>query len=77
MTLFKALTGGAFDHLNWEYSWEFDQNISKKLNAPEFGRERGGMGGFGIERYITRRSVFILEGYSFFFIAGHKSRDSK
>ena len=47
LTLFKALTGGAFDRLNWQHSGEFDQNFSKKSNAP------GGMGGFGIDRYIT------------------------
>jgi len=54
-TLFKALTGGAFDRLNWQHSGEFDQNFSKKSNAPGFARGRGGgsMGGFGIDRYIT------------------------
>ena len=51
MTLFKALTGGAFDRLNWQHSGEFDQNFSKKSNARGFAR--GGMGGFGIDRYIT------------------------
>ena len=50
MILFEALTGGAFDHLNWQYSREFDQNFSKKSNAPGFAW--GGMGGFGIDRYI-------------------------
>ena len=51
MTLFEALTGGAFDRLNWQHSEEFDQNFSKKSNARGFAR--GGMGGFGIDRYIT------------------------
>ena len=51
MTLFEALTGGAFYRLNWQYSGEFDQNFSKKSNAPGFFP--GGMGGFGIDRYIT------------------------
>ena len=51
MTLFEALTGGAFDHINWQHSGEFDQNFSKKSNAPGFARG-GGMGGFGIDRYI-------------------------
>ena len=32
MTLFEALTGGAFDDLNWQHSGEFDQNFSKKSN---------------------------------------------
>jgi len=52
LTLLKALTGGAFDCLNWQHSWEFDQNFSKKSNAPGFARKGGGgMGGFGIDRY--------------------------
>ena len=42
MTLFEALTGGAFDRLNWQHSGEFDQNFSKKSNAPGFARGRGG-----------------------------------
>ena len=50
LTLFEALTGGAFDRLSWQHSGEFDQNFSKKSNAPGFAR--GGMGGFGIDRYI-------------------------
>ena len=48
LTLFEALTGGAFDRLNWQYSGEFDQNFSKKSNARGFARG-GGMGGFGID----------------------------
>ena len=36
LTLFEALTGGAFDHLNWQHSGEFDRNVSKKSNAPGF-----------------------------------------
>ena len=50
LTLFEALTGGAFDRLNWQHSGEFDQKFSKKSNARGFAR--GGMGGFGIDRYI-------------------------
>ena len=50
MTLFEVLTGGAFDRLNWQHSGEFDQKFSKKSNARGFAR--GGMGGFGIDRYI-------------------------
>ena len=49
LTLFEALTGGAFDR---QHSGEFDQNFSKKTNAPGFSRG-GGMGGFRIDRYIT------------------------
>ena len=36
LTLFEALTGGAFDCLNWQHSGEFDQKFSKKSNAPGF-----------------------------------------
>ena len=42
----EALTGGAFDRLNWQHSGEFDQNFSKKSNAQVFAR-RGGGGGDG------------------------------
>ena len=49
MTLFEAQTGG-----------EFDQNFSKKSNAPGFAR-RGGMGGFGINRYITYSVTKIIQ----------------
>ena len=55
MTLFEAQTGGAFDRLNWQHSREFDQNFSKKSNAPQ----GGGMGGFGIDRYIIVESVLL------------------
>ena len=53
LTLSEALTGGAFDRLNWQHSGEFDQNFLKKSNARGFARGGGGgMGGFGIDRYI-------------------------
>ena len=42
LTLFEALTGGAFDRLNWQHNGEFDQNFSKKSNAPGFSRGGGG-----------------------------------
>ena len=50
---------GAFDRLNWQHSGEFDQNFSKKSNAWGFawGFAQGGMGGFGIDRYITRHKL--------------------
>ena len=38
MALFEALTGGAFDRLNWQHSGEFDQNFSQKSNARGFAR---------------------------------------
>ena len=39
LTHFEALTGGAFDRLNFQHSGEFDQNFSKKSNARGFARE--------------------------------------
>ena len=45
LTIFEALTGGAFDLLNWQHSGEFDQKFSKKSNARRFAP--GGGGGFG------------------------------
>ena len=42
LTLVEALTGVAFDRLNWQYSGEFDKNFSKKSNAPGFARRGGG-----------------------------------
>ena len=38
LTLFETLTGGAFDRQKWQHSGEFDQNFSKKSNAPGFAR---------------------------------------
>ena len=38
LTFFEALTGGAFDPLNWQHSWEFDQNFKKKSNAWVFAQ---------------------------------------
>ena len=42
LTLLEALKGGAFDRLIWQHSGEFDQNFSKKSNAPGFARGGGG-----------------------------------
>ena len=45
LTLFgssKALTGWAFDRPNRQRGGEFDQNFSKKSNAPGFARGGGG-----------------------------------
>ena len=53
LTLFEGPTGGAFDSQNWQHSGEFDQNFSKKSNAPGFSRGAGGMGSFRMDRYIT------------------------
>ena len=41
MTLFEALTGGAFDRLKWQHSGELDQNFSKKSNARGFAQGGG------------------------------------
>ena len=55
LTLFEALTGRAFDRLNWQHSGEFDQNFTKKSNVRGFAHGGGGgMGGFGIDRYIIK-----------------------
>ena len=51
-TLFEAQTGGAFDRLNWQHSGEFDQNFSKKVKRRGVC-PGGGMGSFGIDRYIS------------------------
>jgi len=60
LTIFKALTGGAFDRLKWKYGGEFDQKFSKKSSAPGFS-QGGGLGGFGIDRFITSRNVFYIK----------------
>ena len=59
MTLFEALTGGAFDRLNWQHSGEFDQNFSKKSNARGFCPGGGAMSGFRIDRYIITQ-LFVI-----------------
>jgi len=61
LNLFKALTGGAFDRLNWQNSREFDQNFSKKSNAPGVCPGGGGMGGFGIDLYIISQLSIISQ----------------
>ena len=52
LTLFEALTGRAFDRLNWQHSGEFDLNFSKSQMPGCL--PGGGMGGFGIDRYIRQ-----------------------
>ena len=44
LTFFEDLTGGAFDHLNWQHSREFDQNFQKSQMPWGF---LGGEGGYG------------------------------
>ena len=59
LTLFEAPTGGAFDRLNWQHSGEFDQNFSKKSNAPGFAW--GGGGAWAVLEWTgTLDSSFIL-----------------
>jgi len=48
--LLYMLESGAFDRRNWQNSGEFDQNFLKS-QMPRGGG--GGMGGFGIDRYIN------------------------
>ena len=54
----EALTGGAFDRLNRQRGGEFDQNFSKKSNAPGFARG-GGMGGLELTGTFTGISKFV------------------
>ena len=57
MTLFQALTGGAFDHLNWQHSREFDQNFSKKSNARGFVWGGGGYGGISMTKFNNQELI--------------------
>ena len=64
MTLFEALTGGAFDRLNWQHSGEVDQNFSKKSNAPGFAGGGGGwrgMSGSEIDWYISPQHILCTK----------------
>ena len=54
------MVGGGFDHLNCQYTEEFDKNASKKSLMPG-GFTGGGMGGFGIDWYI--KPVFSKVNY--------------
>ena len=63
LTPFEALMGGAFERLNWRHSGEYDQKFSKKSNAPGFAPGGGGMGGFGIDRYI-RVELYLRTGFT-------------
>ena len=52
LTLFEALTGGAFDRENGNIAGNLTK-IFQKSQMPR-GLPGGGMGGFGIDRYINR-----------------------
>ena len=54
LTLFEALTGGAFDRLTGNIAGNLTK-IFQKSQMPR-GLPGGGMGGFGIDRYITYES---------------------
>ena len=53
LTLLEALTGGAFDRQNCNIAGNLTK-IFQKSQMPG-GLPVGGMGGFGIDRYITHR----------------------
>ena len=51
LTLFEALTGGAFDRLTGNIAGNLTK-IFQKSQMPR-GLPGGGVGGFGIDRYIS------------------------
>ena len=59
LTLFEALTGGAFDHLNWQHSGEFDQIFQKSQMHRGLPGGRG-TGSFGIDRYIMSQLIMLM-----------------
>ena len=58
LTLLEALTGGAFDRLNWHIAGHLTE-IFQKSQMPG-GLPGGGMGGFGIDRTLCRFYCFYL-----------------
>ena len=55
LTLFEALTGGAFDRQNGNIAGNFTK-IFQKSQMPR-GLPAGEMGGFGIDRYIKQATT--------------------
>ena len=55
LTLFGALTGGAFDRLTGNIVGNLTKIFQKSQMPGGFARGGGGMGGFGIDRYIILR----------------------
>ena len=51
LTIFEALTGGAFDRLTGNIAGNLTK-IFPKSQMPRGLHGGGGMGGFGIDRYI-------------------------
>ena len=62
LTLSEALTAGgeAFDCLNWQHSRKFDENFSKKSNAPGFAQE-GGWGFVVLDLTGTLKHGFTVQ----------------
>ena len=58
MTLFQALTGGAFDRLNCNIAGNLTK-IFQKSQMPG-GLPGGSMGGFGIDRYISLNANYFM-----------------
>ena len=56
LTLFEALTGGAFDPQNGNIAG----NLTKKSQMPR-GLPGGGMGDFGFDRYIIKPAPSIMK----------------
>ena len=56
LTLFEALTGGAFDRQNCNTAGNLTKIFQKSQMPGGLPRGRGGMGGFGIDRYINSLS---------------------
>ena len=52
LTLFEAQTGGAFDRLTGDIAGNLTKSFQKSQMPG--GLLGGGMGGFGIDRYITK-----------------------
>ena len=72
MTIFEAQTGGAFDRLTGNIAGNLTK-IFQKSQMPG-GLPRGGMGGFGIDRYIiTDQVVFRCFFYKNFTLLHSKS----
>ena len=61
LTLSEALTGGAFARLNWQHSREFDQNFSKKSNAPGFAQ--GGGGGWAVLEMTGTLAALVISNF--------------
>ena len=57
LTLFEALTGGAFDRLTGNIAGNLTKNFQKSQMPGGLPGGGGGMGGFGIDRYFTEMLV--------------------